>query len=729
MKKYRALLLILIVALTLPSAAFATVESVTISSQLGDLVKGPIFAYAPLGDPTWDSASQTPGVDAAFWKYPLFGAAYISDLYRPISAHWNINTWRLYHKEFTVGCANASGVLQVNSDNAEEAYLNGVLIGIDGWVNSTSVPTWCASGCDFTNFEWEVVKTYNVNLQPGANTLDFIVRNYPQTNENPTALAYKLEYSCPSTTAPDLTITQIADQAVVSTGDPIGFTITVTNNGNATANIVTLSNPLPVYSELDWLIGGTDASACLFSDGIVYCNFQDIDPGEVKTIRLTSPTRFLGGKGFCPEITSTATLMAYNQPVNKTATASVQIQCPSINLSIASDASSVTAGSPIGFTITITNAGEGIARDVDAYIELPNKSGLSWSIASVTPTSADGNCAIDIDGTSIRLACLFDQMVPLEEVIIGVTSSTTKDSCGTLAAAGSVSCSNGGGIKGQTAEIVVNCSANDTTPPVISPTITGTQGANGWYTDNVLLTWSVSDPESALSSTSGCESVTITKDQAATNYTCSATSAGGTTSETVSIARDATAPIITCPASTQVSEGQTVTANVDAAISGLDAAESTLSGILGSVFPQTLSFTAVDLAGNTTTKACTFNTGYNFSGFYQPVENPGPGPNYVFNSLKAGVAVPVRFSLSGDQSLNIFASGYPVSLPASCSITATTDPIEQTVTAGNSSLSYDALSDTYTYIWKTDKKWAGTCRVLNLKFNDGNEYGAYFQFK
>jgi hypothetical protein len=51
------------------------------------------------------------------------------------------------------------------------------------------------------------------------------------------------------------------------------------------------------------------------------------------------------------------------------------------------------------------------------------------------------------------------------------------------------------------------------------------------------------------------------------------------------------------------------------------------------------------------------------------------------------------------------------------------------VAASSSGLSYDAASDTYTYVWKTDKKWANTCRVLNVKLDDGSEHLAYFQFK
>lgn len=85
----------------------------------------------------------------------------------------------------------------------------------------------------------------------------------------------------------------------------------------------------------------------------------------------------------------------------------------------------------------------------------------------------------------------------------------------------------------------------DTTPPVITATVTGTLGDNGWYTSNVTVTWSVIDPESPISSSTGCETSTITADTAGTTLTCTATSAGGTASQTVTIKRDATPPTAT----------------------------------------------------------------------------------------------------------------------------------------------------------------------------------------
>jgi hypothetical protein len=97
--------------------------------------------------------------------------------------------------------------------------------------------------------------------------------------------------------------------------------------------------------------------------------------------------------------------------------------------------------------------------------------------------------------------------------------------------------------------------------------------------------------------------------------------------------------------------------------------------------------------------------------------------------VNAGRAIPVKFSLSGDKGLNVFAAGHPASQQIVCSDGAPASEIEQTVTAGGSSLSYDAASDTYTYVWKTEESWAGTCRQLIVRLNDGSERVAFFKFR
>lgn len=115
---------------------------------------------------------------------------------------------------------------------------------------------------------------------------------------------------------------------------------------------------------------------------------------------------------------------------------------------------------------------------------------------------------------------------------------------------------------------------------------------------------------------------------------------------------------------------------------------------------------------------------YTFGGLLAPVD-----PMPTLNSMKAGAAVPVKFSLGGDVGLDIFVAGYPKSQIVACDWTAPVDGVEQTTSAGGSGLTYDPASDVYTYVWKTDKAWAGTCRQLVLSFTDGTIARANFKFK
>jgi hypothetical protein len=275
---------------------------------------------------------------------------------------------------------------------------------------------------------------------------------------------------------------------------------------------------------------------------------------------------------------------------------------------------------------------------------------------------------------------------------------------------------------------VTTPAATDTTPPVIAPTITGTLGDSGWYTTNAHLSWSVTDAQSTASQT-GCDAVDVTADQQATSYTCTATSTGGTASETVSIKRDATAPVVSV---TGVSNGATYTVG-SVPTAGCDTQDST-SGVATAA---TLSSTggpfgavtktcsgARDNAGNTASASATYSVHYAFTGFFAPIDNGN-----VLNEMNAGRAVPVKFSLGGNQGLDILAANSPSSQQIGCDSSLPVGAVEETTGAGSSSLSYDAGSDRYNYVWKTDSAWAGTCRQLTVTLRDGSMHTAKFKFR
>jgi hypothetical protein len=147
------------------------------------------------------------------------------------------------------------------------------------------------------------------------------------------------------------------------------------------------------------------------------------------------------------------------------------------------------------------------------------------------------------------------------------------------------------------------------------------------------------------------------------------------------------------------------------------------SSVLGN--PKSVTLSAADNVGNSASRACAYSVVFGFHGFFQPVDN-----SPVLNVVNAGRAIPVKFDLSGDQGLSIFASGYPASTPVSCSGGSGTDVLEETLTAGNSSLTYSQGQPygQYHYVWKTEKTWANTCRRLDLMFVDGTTRSAFFKF-
>lgn len=83
----------------------------------------------------------------------------------------------------------------------------------------------------------------------------------------------------------------------------------------------------------------------------------------------------------------------------------------------------------------------------------------------------------------------------------------------------------------------------DDTPPVITSAVTGTLGSNNWYVSDVNVSWSVVDEESDIEDATGCTASDVVADTDGVTFTCSATSTGGTTTESVTVKRDATAPI------------------------------------------------------------------------------------------------------------------------------------------------------------------------------------------
>ena len=201
-----------------------------------------------------------------------------------------------------------------------------------------------------------------------------------------------------------------------------------------------------------------------------------------------------------------------------------------ISLSLTSNNSGGTFNlTPATFTVTVTSSNTSPTVSVTGVAN-----GASYNKGSVPAAGCD---VVDTeDGKAAG-------NVDFAATLSAITGPYASDNIGALTA--SCAYTDGGGLS-------ANASATytiiDPSAPVIGYVLSpaSPDGNNGWYRSNVSLAWAVTESQSPNSlAKTGCMDQNIITDQAATTYSCSASSAGGSATQVnVTIKRDATAPTI-----------------------------------------------------------------------------------------------------------------------------------------------------------------------------------------
>jgi uncharacterized repeat protein (TIGR01451 family) len=242
---------------------------------------------------------------------------------------------------------------------------------------------------------------------------------------------------------PSLHIAKTPDSPSASAGDTIGYTITVSNTGAGTASNVTITDNLPSNPGLTWSMSPADPACSLTatSPQVLTCTLASLGPNSSFSVHVTSPT----SAATCGTVSNSATVNADNAtaPIS-TQAVTITVNCPDVHISKTADSGAVTEGSQIGYTITVVNMGTGTATNVTVTDTLPNNPGLSWSIASVTPTLT-GTDSCSISGTNPQvLSCSFASLAPNASEAIHIVSATTAQTCGTVSNVASESTGNDG---------------------------------------------------------------------------------------------------------------------------------------------------------------------------------------------------------------------------------------------------------------------------------------------
>ncbi|MBA4170358.1 MAG: DUF11 domain-containing protein [Chloroflexi bacterium] len=237
--------------------------------------------------------------------------------------------------------------------------------------------------------------------------------------------------------APDLSLTKEADTASVSAGDPIGFEIVVSNDGEGTAKDVILSDPLPFGAGIDWqldsvtgtggyvaAVGTCEITGDATDEEIgqdLDCDFGDLAPGQGVEIAISSETN----ASSCAEYANEAAVNASNH-AELTASDTTEVLCGDIDVDKEPVETPISAGEQGQFTLLVSNHGPGVAYDVEVVDTAPD--GTVWTVLD------DGgfDCSDEVVGDQQTLTCTLDELDAEASATILIGYTTSQDDCGVL---------------------------------------------------------------------------------------------------------------------------------------------------------------------------------------------------------------------------------------------------------------------------------------------------------
>jgi hypothetical protein len=262
----------------------------------------------------------------------------------------------------------------------------------------------------------------------------------------------------------------------------------------------------------------------------------------------------------------TVTLNAQGLPPNTTHSFSgnprnVSATTPSFTSTLTVNVTNQTPGKTFPFTVHATSQAATCqnAQDITSNsVDLVVTDNTAPNVAITSPSgSTTTDSSINVSGTASDASGIQGVTVNGNAATFTYNSGSSTDgtwtrnnvslSCGdnTITAVATDD-SDAHNTKSTSITVTRSC---DTTPPVITKTITGTEGTNGWYTSNVTVQWTVNDPEGGVVIDSGCGTQNFTSSTASVTSSCSAHSAGGSASDSVTLKIDKEAPNVSVAAS------------------------------------------------------------------------------------------------------------------------------------------------------------------------------------
>jgi len=362
---------------------------------------------------------------------------------------------------------------------------------------------------------------------------------------------------------PGLTIVKTADSSTVPAGDPIGFTITVTNTGNVGLSNVSLSDPLPGGAGIDWSIAGTTGSPTCSITGsppneTLSCTKDPLASASSFSVHVTSPTSDAG----CVTYDNTATVSATGVP-DASSTDSVTLTgcAPSLTITKAASSGTVTFNTALAYTVTVKNTGNAQATGVVVTDDLPDVlTGVSATYNVDPGTAGETGCAVgagNLVNCNVGTLAANDGSANGPDEVVVTINATTPNTCGELSNTATVDSNETSPVTSTAAVITVTgCAASLTitkdgpasvkSGDTITYTVTVQNSGNADATD-VIVTDDLDDSLSNVAGSfdeSNCTVGTNPLDSNDKNFvTCNLGTVGRDTTVVITITGDAPSTI------------------------------------------------------------------------------------------------------------------------------------------------------------------------------------------
>jgi uncharacterized repeat protein (TIGR01451 family)/fimbrial isopeptide formation D2 family protein len=199
--------------------------------------------------------------------------------------------------------------------------------------------------------------------------------------------------------APELAISQTAVPSALGS-TPYDYTLNVTNNGGLPATSVVVTDTLPAGVTFNSATG--TGWSCSFSAGVVICTQASLAPGAAAaiTINVTPPNNYT-------TLTNTATVSSAEPdavPANNSSSQGTQLSSPSAVRGSKTANGPFVAGSPMTYTITLSNASQSGQLDnpgneftdtLDSHLTLQSATASSGTaVANVGTNTVTWNGAV-----------------------------------------------------------------------------------------------------------------------------------------------------------------------------------------------------------------------------------------------------------------------------------------------------------------------------------------------